>query len=253
MPASLELEDYVSAIAQSGAVLRDAAERAGFERRVPTCPDWTVADLVAHQGMVHRWAAANLRGDPDHDTERSQAEGAAAPDPLAWFSAGLDALLDTLRTVPDDVDAPVFLKDAPRPRLFWARRQAHETTIHSVDALSAAVGGLLPSADTSIAPELAADGIDELLRGFLPRKKSRLRSPEPRVILVRCHDTGHEWSLHVSGDPVVTATGAADAPDAVFTGTALQLYLDLWNRADEAAVDGRPELSEQWRAQARIV
>ncbi|WP_425490128.1 maleylpyruvate isomerase N-terminal domain-containing protein [Nocardioides ginsengisegetis] len=26
-----------------------------FARPVPTCPDWTVRHLVAHQGMVHRW------------------------------------------------------------------------------------------------------------------------------------------------------------------------------------------------------
>ncbi|GAA1779461.1 maleylpyruvate isomerase family mycothiol-dependent enzyme [Streptomonospora arabica] len=255
MPAHLELQDYVSAITRSGEVFRGAAERAGPAARVPTCPDWTVAELVAHQGMVHRWAAAVLRGDGDHDTERSHAEGAAAPDPLAWFSAGLADLVETLRAAPDDAEAPVFLKNAPRPRLFWARRQAHETTVHSVDALSAALGAPPPTADAPVTPALAADGIDELLCGFLPRRKSRLRSPQPRTLLVRCDDTGHSWSLRISEEPVVAVAGApaaAEPPDAVFSGTAVQLYLALWNRGREVAVDGLPELVEQWRAQARV-
>ena len=38
------------------------AERAGLRAAVPTCPDWDVRALVAHQGMVHRWATAIVRG-----------------------------------------------------------------------------------------------------------------------------------------------------------------------------------------------
>ncbi|MDT0303500.1 maleylpyruvate isomerase N-terminal domain-containing protein [Streptomonospora wellingtoniae] len=207
--------------------------------------------------MVHRWAAAVLRGDRDHDTERSHAEGTAAPDPFAWFSAGLDDLVATLRAAPDDAEAPVFLKDAPRPRLFWARRQAHETTIHSVDALAASLGGPPPTADVPVTPALAADGIDELLCGFLPRRRSTLRSLEPRTVVVRCADTGHSWSVRISEEPAVAAAGttalaAAERPDAVFGGTAAQLYLALWNRAFEVAVDGLAELVEQWRTQVRV-
>ena len=38
------------------------ADRAGLQASVPTTPDWTVRQLIAHQGMVHRWAAAILKG-----------------------------------------------------------------------------------------------------------------------------------------------------------------------------------------------
>ncbi|WP_084722792.1 maleylpyruvate isomerase N-terminal domain-containing protein [Streptomonospora alba] len=255
MPPHLALDDYTTAIAASGAALRDAAERAGLGARVPTCPEWTVADLVAHQGMVHRWAASTLRGESGHDTERSYAEGLAAPDPFAWLSAGVDDLIGALRAAPDDVEAPVFLKDAPRPRLFWARRQAHETTVHSLDALSAALGRRPLASDASIPRALAADGIDELLRGFVPRRKCELRTSESRTLLVRAEDTEHAWSLRISQEPVVTEVGAAadpQAPDAAFGGTAVQLYIALWNRGDEVAVDGLPELLEQWRDQVRI-
>jgi hypothetical protein len=46
---------------------------------------WDVAALVTHQGMVHRWAAANVRGDSAHRTEDSEAAAAAAADLLAYL------------------------------------------------------------------------------------------------------------------------------------------------------------------------
>jgi hypothetical protein len=45
---------------------------------------------------------------------------------------------------------------------------------------------------------------------------------------------------------------ATERPEAVFAGTAVQLYLSLWNRADEITTDGRPDLIDQWREQIRI-
>jgi hypothetical protein len=120
MPTHLSLEQHLEALVGSGTALREAA-----------------AKLVVHQGMVHRWAAANLRGETDHDTAASRAEGEAAASLLDWYSHGLAALAETLQATPEDAKATVFLRDAPPPRRFWARRRAHETTIHSVDAISA--------------------------------------------------------------------------------------------------------------------
>lgn len=255
MSAHLTLDDYVAALTASGTTLRDAAHHAGLRARVPTCPEWTVAELVAHQGMVHRWATASLRAEQDHDTERSYAEGIAAPDPLSWLSEGIETLVTTLRTTPEDVAAKVFLRDAPAPLLFWARRQAHETTLHSVDAVAATLGRWPSPSEVSVSPDLAADGIDELLSGFITRSKAKLRSQEPHTILVAAEDTGHTWSVRVSQEPVVTAAGepdATDTPVSRFRGTAVQLYLSLWNRADEVAVEGATDLIEQWRSQVRV-
>ena len=87
----------------------------------------------------------------------------------------------------------VFLNDAPGPRAFWARRQCHETTIHSVDALAAALGRYPTSADTAIDPAVAVDGIDELLAGFMTRNKSRLRSESPMVVGVVAEESPTGW------------------------------------------------------------
>jgi uncharacterized protein (TIGR03083 family) len=121
MATHLSLEQHLEAIARGGAALREAAAAAGPDAKVPTCPAWDVTDLVVHQGMVHRWAAANLRGEHGHDTAASKAEGRAAARLLDWFADGVAALVDTVRSTPEDAEATVFLKDAPPPRRFWAR------------------------------------------------------------------------------------------------------------------------------------
>ena len=162
--------------------------------------------------MVHRWAAANLRGERDHDTSASQAEGRAATDLLGWYSEGLAALVDTARATAEDAEAMVFLSDAPPPRRFWARRQAQETTIHSVDAIAAACRRWPTASDADIDPVLAADGIDELLMGFITRGKGRLHAAELYTVLVRTSDTGHAWTLRIGEGPIVTTPGATDGP-----------------------------------------
>jgi uncharacterized protein (TIGR03083 family) len=252
MPTHLSLDDHLAGLKRSGAALRAAAAAAGLAATVSTCPDWDVTDLVIHQGMVHRWAAANLRGDADQDTAASTAEGRAAADVLEWYADGLAALIDTIQATPDDAPAMVFLNDAPPPRRFWARRQCHETTIHGVDALSAALGRWPAAAEADIDPALAADGIDELLTGFITRGNGRLHATEPYVLVVRTADTGHAWTVRVSDGPIETTPGQTTEPDVVFSGTARQLYLSLWNRADEITTDGRPDVLDQWRSQIRV-
>lgn len=252
MPTHLGLDDHLKALVRSGAALGDAAATAGLDAKVPTCPAWSVTKLVTHQGMVHRWAAANLRGERDHDTSASQAEARAAPDLLGWFSAGLAALADTITATAPDAKAMVFLKDAPPPRRFWARRQAHETTIHSVDAISAVHQRWPVAADVDIDPALAADGIDELLTGFITRGSGRLHASEPYTLLVRTDDTAHSWTLRISDGPILTTPGETERSDVEFSGTAVQLYLSLWNRSKEITTHGRSDVVDQWRSQIRV-
>ena len=109
----------------------------------------------------------------------------------------------------------VFLNDAPPPRAFWARRQCHETTIHAVDALSAdARVATRGRRDTWIDTAVAVDGIDELLRGFMTRTKSRLRSDDPVAIGVLADESPTGWLVEVSQAPaVVTVAGRDEVAD----------------------------------------
>lgn len=253
MPATLDVRRYVDALDAAAAQLARSAADAGLDSPVPTCPEWRVRDLLIHQGMVHRWAADNLRGHGYGRHEQWLAEGSASADPLGWFEAGAGDLAQAIRTAADDIDAIVFLHDAPPPRLFWARRQAHETTIHGVDAQSAQLGRPPTAAEVSISPELAADGIDELLTGFLPRRKTKLHSVEPYTVVVHATDVPRDWHITVSESPPVTAHGTVSAPDLNMVGSAVELYLGLWNRGDIVRIEGRTEILDQWRTDVKVL
>lgn len=246
----MDLDAHLDAIWEALDRFATCARSAGSAAPVPTTPGWTVRDLVAHQGMVHRWATATVRG-VDADPDALEQEGLAAADPVAWLCRGAESLVAALAEAPDDLDAPVFLHDAPPPRAFWARRQCHETTIHAVDALAAAVGRLPRAADTWITPELAVDGIDELLTGFLPRPGSRFRPARPTAFAVLPDDSPERWLVETSaGHPPVTTRGAGDgAADVALRAPAAALYLALWNRTDEVVVDG----FELWAEHVRVV
>ena len=228
------------------------ADRAGLAAPVPTTPGWSVRRLVAHQGMVHRWAAATLRGEVATET-RWEHEGATSADPLEWLRDGAIEVVSAIVSAAEDVDAMVFLADAGTPRQFWARRQCHETTVHAVDALSAALGRHPSAADADwLAPEVALDGIDELLTGFLPRPVSRLRSDEPRRIAVRPSGSPSAWVVTVSeGPPVTVRTDRGEGADGdiLLEGDPVALYLTLWNRSDELSPTGGWDL---WRDSAQV-
>lgn len=249
----LPFDRCLDEIESSAAQLVSHAGRAGLDAAVITCPEWTVADLVAHQGMVHRWAAAQLRLDeapvPSHSefltsVPRSQL--------LMWFEEGVGTLIKTLRTVDPDVPSLVFLRDAPRPAHFWARRQAHETTVHSVDALSAVLGRLPSATETDVEPDVALDGIDELLTGFFPRGRTKLAELAPLTLAVTPSDSAHAWTVVVEGERLTTIRAHRPDTDTTFAGTAVQLYLGLWNRGADIIATGRPGVLTAWGERQRV-
>ena len=247
----IDLSEYIEGIRDALAAFVDSVHRAGLDAEVPTCPGWTVRQLVVHQGLIHRWATGQLHGARDlPQPELGASQGPDVADPVGWLHDGGLDLVDAIEAAPDNVDALVFLHDAPASaRVFWARRQCHETTVHSVDALSAALGRLPRAEDTGITREIAIDGIDELVRGFVTRSRSTLRSETPVNFSVRPSDVHDSWQVQVSSAPAVTTRGRHEHADVVVEGTAVQLYLALWNRTDEIQVDG----FDLWRSTARII
>lgn len=252
MSSTLPFETYLDAIVESTARLREDSAQSGLSATVPTCPQWNVSHLLAHQGMVHRWATHALSvaatgSDTDFDREEVERAGLTADDTCAWLQEGSDRLVDRLRATPSDAKVPFFM-DSPLPdRESWARRQSHETTIHSVDALGARLGYQPAEGDVDVEPTFAVDGVDELLCSYLPRPKFDMRSSAPVTVAVHTTDTGHAWALSFSEDaPVVVRDRTIDNPDAVVSGTAVGLYLTLWNRGTHASYEGRDVLA-LWR------
>ncbi len=253
---TMKVAEHIDALDAAGQALAEAAAEAGPDAAVPTCPGWRIRDLLRHTTTVHRWATAFVA-----EGHTSYRPAAREPDLdgdalLAHYREGLDGLVAALRAAPEGLECWTFLP-APSPLAFWARRQAHETTVHRADAESA-----LPTGAGMVDPVLAADGIDELLRGFHARDRSRVRTPEPRLLRVRATDTGDVWTVRLSGDAPRTertavepgATFGEPAADTELSGTADLLYLYLWNRlpADAVTLTGGPDLAALWRETSAI-
>ena len=248
MEQFLEPARHLDGIREALDAFATHATAAGLGAAVPTTPDWDVRRLVAHQGLVHRWATSIVLGEEIED-DAVEREGLEAEDPVAWLCEGGERLIATVEAAPDDLEALVFLVDAPPAKRFWARRQCHETTIHAVDALSAALGRAPRAEETWISPEVALDGIDELLTGFMPRPRSRLRSDDPTTIAVLPDDADRRWTVTVTQRPPTTVREASpEDADVVLCGSSVALYLTLWNRSDELRDTGL----DLWAEGARV-
>lgn len=252
MPTELSTAQHLEGLRAATVALIRYADRAGPAAAVPTCPGWSVLDLVAHQGARHRWAAALLADDTPEavDPGALEAAGRQADDPLEWLADGAVELARTITAAPLDAHAIVFLGDAPAPRAFWARRQCHETTVHAVDALGAALGRCPEATETWIGLPLALDGIDEVLGGFATRPRSRLRCEDEQTLVVAPDDAGDRWVVRVGPHPAVTARRTDPVPDGdlELTGPAVELYLRLWDRTlPSAPGSGKFVRTDDWQ------
>ncbi|GGM18917.1 maleylpyruvate isomerase family mycothiol-dependent enzyme [Dactylosporangium sucinum] len=253
----MEIGRHIDALERAGLDFVDAAEKAGLDAPVPTCPEWTVRDLVQHLGYVHRWAATYVRECravilTDDEEEAAVGGMPGDADLVEWFQAGHTALVDTLRAAPPSLDCWHFLP-AESPLAFWARRQAHETTIHRAD-LQGAVGSI-----GGVEADVGIDGIDELLMGFYGARGGRLRSDSPRTLAVDVTDGAacegpRSWTVQMGPSGAAISRGAPAAADCTLRGPAGELYLALWNRrpADELVVAGDPAVLGVWRERATI-
>ena len=249
----MDVGEHIDALDREGRLLATAAVTAGPWADVPSCPGWSVRDLVRHTGGVHRWASgvvATPHTEP-WDVELAEVVGEWPPDQdlLAWFADGHRGLVNVLRSAAPDLACWTFLR-APSPLAMWSRRQAHETAIHRADAELAAV---LPV--TGYDAPFAADGIDELLTCFITRKGGRLRANPARNLRVRCTDADGDWMVQIGPDDAVTTLpdGAGEA-DCQVSGPATALYLTLWNRgpAGPITVDGDGTVLEVFRDRVQV-
>ncbi|TYL45742.1 maleylpyruvate isomerase family mycothiol-dependent enzyme [Nocardioides sp. BGMRC 2183] len=184
---------------------------------VPACPEWTLAGLVDHLREVHWWAAHAI-------TEQSP-DGSAPPVGLdrdalvAGYVSAAEHLLDIFRATPAQTPAWTFGTD--RTVAFWLRRQAHEVTLHLRDALQA----LGRTAEWSIDPGFAWDGVEEVATVFYPRQVRLERTaPLPGTLRLQAEDLDETLDLG-QGEPY-----------GVISGPAADVLLTLWRRrgADDA-------------------
>jgi uncharacterized protein (TIGR03083 family) len=235
--------DYIAAIRSNTDALADAAKSAGIDAQVPSCPEWSVSDLLGHMGTVHRWAAMNLDRDPGAEFMRSRDAGIDVPDPAArieWVREGGAALADALAArSPDD---PAWTWAPPHTVRFWHRRQAHETAMHRVDAELAA------GAPGPIDAELAADGIDELLGIVDTRPWLEPIRGEGESLHFHCTDVDGEWTVRLEPDAMLVAREHAKG-DVALRGPASALLCWMQGRGpiDALEAHGDRGLLDRWR------
>jgi uncharacterized protein (TIGR03083 family) len=237
-------------IARMAAVV---AEISDTTAAVPTCPGWTVADVVTHIGGIHRWATAIVASQapsrlpfPEVEPESSSADGLAQ-----WLTAGAAPLLASLRAA--GPVTPVWTWGPGRTSGWWARRMVHETAVHRADA-ELAVGVAAPVID----PVVAADGIDEFLFNLPSARRpyKHLASlPTGSSLHLHATDADGEWLVRFTESGIAWERGHARATVAVRGPVAL-LLLFTYGRvpgADERfAVFGDASVLDAWQQKTTL-
>jgi uncharacterized protein (TIGR03083 family) len=225
---------YLQLIAADGGRLAAVAE-GHLEADVPTCPGWTVSDLVLHTGSVyhHKIACLQLGRRPE---ESEFPHGPADDqDAVDWFRDAHRQLLAELGSRPPD--ATTYTWYPPEQDVsFWIRRMAHESVVHRVDAESAS------RQVTAADDDLAVDGIDEVLDLFLSYALGQdpdedVDAHQGRSLRVR---TG-SWAWQVSvgtDDPAnkIPLQRTSAPAQATVSGEPSELMLWLWGRRPDSAV-----------------
>jgi uncharacterized protein (TIGR03083 family) len=236
-------DEYCEALRREGHDLDAAARAAGLDANVPSCPEWTVTDLLGHVGRLHRYVARvvsertpELRGE--HWSEASPPPPAELFD---WFAGGVDLVADVM--LESGPDAPAWSWTPDKTSGFWARRQANETAVHRYDAQLAA------GTPQPVERELAVDGIDEFfdLVPFWPHYDKVRGNGE--TMHLHCTDGEGEWLARVNADGLVVTREHAKG-DVAARGSASDLLLFLYGRVGQDAFDvfGDAGVLTTWRA-----
>jgi uncharacterized protein (TIGR03083 family) len=224
-------DEYIAALRANAHALGAAARSAPLDTRVPSCPEWSLRDLVGHVGSHYRWVGANLTRAPDDGPQpvRELPPSPGGESAIEWLEQGAEELASALEVA--DLDAPCWTFGGEQKVAFWCRRTTQETAVHRWDAQNAASGAAEP-----IDPALAADGIDEWLGLLNAFRGAKLARVEPQTIHLHCTDEPGEWllSLDASGMQVTPEHAKGDV---AARGTASDLLLMLLGRKSASDVE----------------
>ncbi|MFF5966344.1 maleylpyruvate isomerase family mycothiol-dependent enzyme [Streptomyces collinus] len=254
---------YCDEIAHQIVLLRQVVTSgADLSGTVPTCPDWSLEELVRHTGGALRWAEVMVRTRAGEEVPEERVPGVAGPEAVgdaaaldAWLAETGEQIVATLREA--GPDAKVWGWAGDQSSGFWARRMTHEITVHRADAALAA--GL----PYDVAPEVAADAIDEWLQivEYVQRTEPQdvvgeLVGPGSSIHL-HATDTGPDlnadWVVELTQDGVRWRRGHEKATVALggpLTFVLLAFYRRLPLDAKELEVLGERELLEFWLERA---
>ena len=256
----LDFDRYYVEFEAETAKLAALAQDQDIRLPIPTCPGWTLEQLVGHVGRGHRWAADLVRRRLPEPVPLPEVVVPAGPrERGAWLTEGARLLADAVRDA--GPEQPVWTWQPDRSAGFWLRRMLHDEVVHRFDAeLALGVPG-------GLAADLAADGVSDVLDTVAALSRPGLGVPSPFAGLVGAGETlrftatdpklgpGHEWSA-TRGPAGVTWRHGAGPADVTVRGPARQLLLLLNRRltvdAAEVEISGDRELLTHWWSNSKF-
>jgi uncharacterized protein (TIGR03083 family) len=211
-------------------IFLDVVFGADPDTHVPTCPEWTLRDLIRHLGRAYYWGAAIISSGSTTPTSFNDVPDGDLPERTDqygdWVRAGATRMVDAAAAAGPEAAVWTWAGDGGAG--FWLRRFTHETVVHRADAAIAVGRGF------TVAPDLAVDAITELFE-LLPA----LAAYSPVIALLagtgqtlHFHATDAddgEWLVHRTPDGITWEPGHAKA-DVAVRGSAADLLLLLSRR-----------------------
>jgi uncharacterized protein (TIGR03083 family) len=215
----MEYSEHVDAAEHGTQAMTAALRSASPDARVPSCPDWTLADLAEHAGgFTGFWAhvLCEATGRPKPPFPEHQ-----PGQPLGdWYETVAAGLVEELRATPPDTAVWTWAED--KSAAFVARRCAHELAIHRFDAQLAA-GSPQP-----IDAAVAADGIDEIFY-MIANAPERVGRGGGETLHLHGTDRGDEWLLTLEPDELKVERRHSKG-DLALRGAVSDLELLLYQR-----------------------
>ncbi len=210
-----------------------AAGAADPAASVPSCPGWTLADLVDHVGEVYLHKAETMRLGAWPEPWPPEPDPAG---PLHRLDRAYAALCAEF-AAREPGEAALTWYDPDQTVGFWVRRMALETVVHRIDAELAAGTPVTPVAD-----DLAADGIDEILTVMLAFATTSwpaefgdgLAEADGRPVSIAAGE--ERWLVRATPAGVEVARGERASGAASVAGAPQDVLLWLWGRQDGAAL-----------------
>jgi uncharacterized protein (TIGR03083 family) len=221
----MDHETFVAHVRADADRIADLAATGGLDEPAPTCPGWSVRDVVEHTAEVYLHKVASMRDKvlADTSTPGWPPPRGSEPTPV-FFAAARDALLRELTSRDPREACPTWWTDDQTVG-FWGRRMAHETAIHRLD-VEIALGDVTP-----VDPDLAVDGIDEVLRRMLAGDWSDQPVVEGAGTVLGVESGGRRWRVVLEPKAVVVTVPRHDEPvDATVSGDPVVLYRWAWGR-----------------------
>ena len=234
----MDYQEYCARLQAEGGTFREAALAAGPDTPVPSCPEWSVSRLVGHLARAYELATAAVTAGEDAGRPSTSRPPQGWDAVLAHHDERLTALLDALRTADPQTPAWHFSPTAPKTVAFWARRTAHDATVHRIDAQLAA------GQDGPVDPGFAADGIDDVLTRLIQRRLEFWSTAQlSGTVLYHAADAGRAWTVRlVPGQLPQTSPETVVEPSASVVGLADSVYRAAWGRPSRATISGDAEL-----------